>query len=190
MPIYEYRCADCRKKVSVFFRSYAAVSDPKCPLCGGTNLERLFSRVVVRRGGGSPSASGSMGGMDDFSGMGIDPGVLGMGMGDPYGDPYGDDFGDNPFGLDEDAGSTRDCEMDPRDERTDGRAARPRPRPRVVRSRARRGPGRSHGKTGGEWTPASRGMILVRRRLLQQEVEGWLLIAVMTRRATRGPASR
>ncbi len=98
MPIYEYRCNDCRKKVSVFFRSFSTVADPKCPLCGGSNLDRLFSRVVVRRGGSrsepEPSAAeiGDFGGMDD----------MGMGMGDPYGDPYGEGFDSNPFGFDDD----------------------------------------------------------------------------------------
>ena len=52
MPIYEYRCADCRRKVSIFFRSFGAVTEPVCPRCGGTALTRLMSRVVVRRGGG------------------------------------------------------------------------------------------------------------------------------------------
>ena len=98
MPIYEYRCADCRKKVSVFFRSYSSVSDPKCPLCGGTNLERLFSRVVVRRGGSRSESEPDLGAMEEFGGMGSD-----MGMGaDPYGNPYGDDFDSNPFGFDDD----------------------------------------------------------------------------------------
>lgn len=50
MPIYEYRCADCARKVSVFFRSFSAVTDPVCPRCGGTRLTRLMSRVVVHRG--------------------------------------------------------------------------------------------------------------------------------------------
>ncbi len=100
MPIYEYRCADCRKKVSVFFRSYSSVSDPKCPLCGGTNLERLFSRVVVRRGGSRSESEPDLGAMEEFGGMGSD---MGMGMGaDPYGNPYGDDFDSNPFGFDDD----------------------------------------------------------------------------------------
>lgn len=100
MPIYEYRCADCRKKVSVFFRSYSAVTDdPPCPLCGGTNLERLFSRVVVRRGGSRSEPETGEPDMDQFGGMGD----LGMGMGDPYGDPYGDDVDANPFGFDDDS---------------------------------------------------------------------------------------
>ena len=52
MPIYEYRCADCARKVSVFFRSFNAVTDPVCPRCGGTQLTRLMSRVAVHRGTG------------------------------------------------------------------------------------------------------------------------------------------
>jgi len=47
MPIYEYRCADCKKRVSIFFRSFAATSDPTCPNCGGTKLTRLVSRVAT-----------------------------------------------------------------------------------------------------------------------------------------------
>jgi putative FmdB family regulatory protein len=50
MPIYEYRCHDCRRRVSLFFRSYAAIEDqPTCPRCGGTSLNRLISRVAVVR---------------------------------------------------------------------------------------------------------------------------------------------
>ncbi|MBM3129688.1 MAG: zinc ribbon domain-containing protein [Chloroflexi bacterium] len=47
MPIYEYRCADCKRRASIFFRSFAAVSDPTCPNCGGKNLARLVSRVAT-----------------------------------------------------------------------------------------------------------------------------------------------
>jgi putative FmdB family regulatory protein len=47
MPIYEYRCADCRKRQSIFFRSLAAVeSSPACPQCGGHQLTRLISRTA------------------------------------------------------------------------------------------------------------------------------------------------
>jgi putative FmdB family regulatory protein len=97
MPIYEYRCLTCRKKVSIFFRSYASVTDPVCPECGSTSLERLFSRVVVRRGEGRPEGGdeaqiGDVGGFDESMGMGTDP----------FGDPYGDGSDDNPFGFDED----------------------------------------------------------------------------------------
>lgn len=50
MPIYEYRCSDCRRRVSLFFRSFDAIADRlACPRCGGTRLTRLISRVSVVR---------------------------------------------------------------------------------------------------------------------------------------------
>jgi len=51
MPIYEYRCPDCKKKVTVFFRTLSAVdhSAARCPQCGGKNLTRLISRVRALR---------------------------------------------------------------------------------------------------------------------------------------------
>jgi putative FmdB family regulatory protein len=47
MPIYEYRCADCKRRVSIFFRSFAATTEPRCPNCGGEHLSRLVSRVTA-----------------------------------------------------------------------------------------------------------------------------------------------
>jgi putative FmdB family regulatory protein len=49
MPIYEYFCADCRARVSVFFRTFAEASDDaaRCPTCQGAHLRRLVSRVAV-----------------------------------------------------------------------------------------------------------------------------------------------
>jgi putative FmdB family regulatory protein len=50
MPIYEYRCQDCRRRVSLFFRSFSDIADePDCPRCGGTRLRRVISRVSVVR---------------------------------------------------------------------------------------------------------------------------------------------
>lgn len=51
MPIYEYHCLDCRRRVSVFFRSMSQASDDaaRCPVCNGANLRRLVSRVAVLR---------------------------------------------------------------------------------------------------------------------------------------------
>ena len=47
MPIYEYRCADCGKRPSIFFMSLTAVEEsPACPLCGGRHLTRLISRTA------------------------------------------------------------------------------------------------------------------------------------------------
>jgi len=51
VPIYEYRCAGCRRRVSVWWKTFtdAAVGQPVCPRCGGTELSRLMSRVAVLR---------------------------------------------------------------------------------------------------------------------------------------------
>lgn len=55
MPIYEYRCRDCRKRTSLFVRSISATVDARCEHCGSPQVSRLMSRVaVVRSGGGSP----------------------------------------------------------------------------------------------------------------------------------------
>ena len=66
MPIYEYHCHDCRRRVSLFFRSYSDIKDePSCPRCGGTHLTRLISRVAIVRSEDSR--------LDDLS----DPSMLG-----------------------------------------------------------------------------------------------------------------
>ncbi|MBC7250424.1 MAG: zinc ribbon domain-containing protein [Anaerolineae bacterium] len=51
MPIYEYLCHDCRRRVSVLWRTFSEVEEntAQCPRCGGTNLTRLISRVAVVR---------------------------------------------------------------------------------------------------------------------------------------------
>jgi len=51
MPIYEYRCADCRRRVSILWRTLAEAQtvEARCPRCGGTRLTRLVSRVAVLR---------------------------------------------------------------------------------------------------------------------------------------------
>jgi putative FmdB family regulatory protein len=47
MPIYEYRCSDCGKRPSLFFRSFGVVeAAPACPECGGRHLTRLISRTA------------------------------------------------------------------------------------------------------------------------------------------------
>lgn len=51
MPIYEYHCSDCNRRVSLLWRSMAAATEgtPVCPRCGGQQLRRLISRVAVVR---------------------------------------------------------------------------------------------------------------------------------------------
>lgn len=51
MPIYEYRCAGCRRRVSIWWKTFseAASGQPTCPRCGSGELSRLMSRVAVVR---------------------------------------------------------------------------------------------------------------------------------------------
>ena len=51
MPVYEYRCHDCKRRVSIFWRTFSDVDTESitCPRCGGTNLTRLISRVRMVR---------------------------------------------------------------------------------------------------------------------------------------------
>lgn len=51
MPIYEYTCQDCRRRVSLLWRSFADAEtrEALCPRCGGAHLSRLISRVAVLR---------------------------------------------------------------------------------------------------------------------------------------------
>jgi putative FmdB family regulatory protein len=49
MPIYEYRCADCRKKTTVITLSAGSAVAAVCRHCGGRSMEKLVSRVAVKR---------------------------------------------------------------------------------------------------------------------------------------------
>ena len=48
MPIYEYRCHHCHRRVSILVRR-PSESSLTCPGCGGTGLSRLFSTFSVRK---------------------------------------------------------------------------------------------------------------------------------------------
>jgi len=51
VPVYEYRCHDCKRRVSIFWRTFSDVDTESiaCPRCSGTNLTRLISRVRMVR---------------------------------------------------------------------------------------------------------------------------------------------
>ena len=95
MPIYEYRCQDCRRRVTIMLRSFAQAANaaaPPCPRCGSKNLTRVVSRVAVLRSEESR--------LDDLA----DPSSLGdLDENDPksvarwmrkMGDETGEDLGD------------------------------------------------------------------------------------------------
>ena len=48
MPIYEYQCRACQHQ----FEAIVRVSElPRCPACGGQELDRLISQFAVDSGG-------------------------------------------------------------------------------------------------------------------------------------------
>jgi len=49
MAIYEYRCNECRRKIDVFARGFTPPANPTCTICGGTNLDRVFSKFAMAR---------------------------------------------------------------------------------------------------------------------------------------------
>ena len=68
MPIYEFRCAACRKRSSLFVRTIGADLAPSCQHCGSPDMSRLFSRVAVLRHGDDPGAGideSSLGDIDE-----------------------------------------------------------------------------------------------------------------------------
>jgi putative FmdB family regulatory protein len=49
MPIYEYRCNNCRRKAEIFVHSFSLPSNPTCTHCGSEDLSHIFSKFAVRR---------------------------------------------------------------------------------------------------------------------------------------------
>jgi putative FmdB family regulatory protein len=49
MPIYDYRCQGCGRRLSLLFQTYAAAEGAACPHCGSRELSRLVTRFAVMR---------------------------------------------------------------------------------------------------------------------------------------------
>ena len=47
MPIYEYQCNSCKKRVSLLIRNIKNPPTPVCSRCGSRELTRLLSRFAV-----------------------------------------------------------------------------------------------------------------------------------------------
>ncbi|PIU57813.1 MAG: hypothetical protein COS88_00045 [Chloroflexi bacterium CG07_land_8_20_14_0_80_51_10] len=50
MPIYEYRCENCKRRVSLLVQGFKEPLSLKCPQCGSEKLTRLFSRFRIGKG--------------------------------------------------------------------------------------------------------------------------------------------
>ena len=53
MPVYEFRCNQCKSRVSVFQRRVDSPVGAVCSKCGSGDLTRLVSRFAVVRGEGA-----------------------------------------------------------------------------------------------------------------------------------------
>ncbi len=49
MPIYEYRCQNCRHKPSVLWRNFTPPESIECDACGSENTTRVISSVSVHK---------------------------------------------------------------------------------------------------------------------------------------------
>jgi putative FmdB family regulatory protein len=56
MPLYEYRCPDCRARFEVLQRMGDDASSVRCPECGAARVERQLSTFAAGHGGGTAFA--------------------------------------------------------------------------------------------------------------------------------------
>jgi putative FmdB family regulatory protein len=94
MPIYEYECHGCRRRVSLLIRSLSSAEAPACPRCSGVSLTRVMSRFATVKSEEarleSLASDGSFGDLDEN-----DPSSVARfmkKMGKELGDDLGDDF--------------------------------------------------------------------------------------------------
>jgi putative FmdB family regulatory protein len=92
VPIYEYRCLDCKKRSSILLLSRSASSSPLCTHCHSPRLERLLSRFASPKSDEARMESladdDALAGLDDQ-----DPASMERLM-KRMGDEMGEDFGD------------------------------------------------------------------------------------------------
>ena len=94
MPIYEYECHDCRKRVSLLVMRPSAAGAPVCPVCGGSSLSRVMSRFATVKSEDarldSLAESSSFGDLDENNPASVARFMKKMGR--EFGDDLGDDF--------------------------------------------------------------------------------------------------
>jgi putative FmdB family regulatory protein len=94
VPIYEYECHDCRRRVSLLVIAPSTAPAPRCPRCGGDDLSRLMSRFATVKSEDARldalADNASFGDLDEN-----DPRSMARfmkKMGKEFGDELGDDF--------------------------------------------------------------------------------------------------
>jgi putative FmdB family regulatory protein len=96
VPIYEYECQGCRRRVSLLVRSLASQEAPRCPRCGSAAVSRLMSRFATPKSedarleaAADPSRYGDL---DENDPQAVARFV--RRMGDEMGEDLGDDLGE------------------------------------------------------------------------------------------------
>lgn len=91
MPVYDYRCLDCRKRFDIFMTYAEYGSRPvSCPHCSSSNVQRRINKVRVTR---SDSAHlSSMADPENLEALDRDPRTLGRMMREMSGE-IGEDMG-------------------------------------------------------------------------------------------------
>src|SRR5438270_11556122 len=49
MPLFEYRCEECRRRFTLLVGMTAQTVEQACPRCGGARIRKLISRFAVAR---------------------------------------------------------------------------------------------------------------------------------------------
>lgn len=127
MPIYEYECQGCQRRLSLLIRTLAAAEGPRCPRCGSAQLSRLMSRFATVKSEDarldSLSDPSSYGDLDENDPRSVARFVKKMGheMGEDLGDDLdaamdeamaeGDDGGGDDGGLMDPGGSSDSGEL-------------------------------------------------------------------------------
>ena len=114
MPIYEYRCGSCKKRVGLLIRSINNPPTPVCSHCGSTELTRLFSRFAVVKSEESRMESladpGKFGDLDESDPKSVARWAKRMGK--ELGEDMGDDFDEMMEGAMDDEGAGEGSEAD------------------------------------------------------------------------------
>ena len=94
MPIYEYDCEGCSRRVSLLILAPSTAPPPRCPRCGSASLTRVMSRFTRVRSEEdrleSVADPSSMGDLDENDPRSVARFMKKMGQ--EFGDDLGDDF--------------------------------------------------------------------------------------------------
>jgi len=95
VPIYEYECRGCSRRVSLLVRSLGSREVPRCPRCGSAELSRLMSRFATPKSEDARLEAAAdpsrYGGLDENDPQAVARFV--RRMGDEMGEDLGDDLG-------------------------------------------------------------------------------------------------